>query len=223
MATTKIRLCTASPASQATTAKTLNQLSQLARRVATAGCDILLLPEAYIGGYPRGADFGCVVGGRSAEGRDAYLRYFRDAVDLGDIVGDGGAGGGGAWVRREKGASTGAGEETEEVPSRGDGTREELERIAKESGVFLVVGCIEKAGGSLYCSVVYVCPKLGTIGKRRKVMPVSATPATLTTPGWLFITVANLSGIDWFGAPRLGPGLARDSEGCEHDHPRSSD
>ena len=56
---------------------------------------------------------------------------------------------------------------------RGDGTREILELTAHDSGVFLVVGLIEKSGGSLYCSVVYVCPKKGCIGKRRKVMPVS--------------------------------------------------
>lgn len=56
---------------------------------------------------------------------------------------------------------------------RGDGTREELERIAKETGVFLVTGLVERAGGSLYCAVVYVCPTLGVLGKRRKVMPVS--------------------------------------------------
>jgi predicted amidohydrolase len=56
---------------------------------------------------------------------------------------------------------------------RGDGTREELERVARETQVFLVVGCVERAGGTLYCSVVYVCPREGCLGKRRKVMPVS--------------------------------------------------
>ena len=54
---------------------------------------------------------------------------------------------------------------------RGDGTRERLEQVAKETGVFLVVGIVEKAGGSLYCAVVYVCPREGCLGKRRKVMP----------------------------------------------------
>jgi nitrilase len=177
MSSTYIRLGTTSPGTQVTTAETLAQLSQIARCAASKKIDILLLPEAYLGGYPRGTHFGCVIGHRSDEGRDEYLRYFQSAVDLGDTVGDG-VGAGDSWVLREldgpqpKSTTVSQGLET---PKRGDGTREELEHIARESGVFLVVGCIEKAGGSLYCSVVYVCPKLGAIGKRRKVMPVSHT------------------------------------------------
>ena len=54
---------------------------------------------------------------------------------------------------------------------RGDGTRERLEEIARETGVFLAVGLVERSGGSLYCAVVYVCPREGCLGKRRKVMP----------------------------------------------------
>lgn len=172
MAPKTIRLGTASPGTQESTAATLKQLSQLARQAAASSIDILLLPEAYLGGYPRGSGFGCIIGNRSAEGRDEFLKYFEDAVDLGDTVGDG-AGAGAAWVKRELGPD---GREPFEVAGRkverGDGTREELERIASETGVFLVTGLIEKAGGSLYCGVVYVCPKQGIIGKRRKVMPV---------------------------------------------------
>lgn len=165
----KVRLATSSPSTQSTTAATLAQLRGIARRAARDhAADILLLPEAYLGGYPRGSAFGCVIGGRSAEGRDEYLRYFEQAVDLGDVVG-GGAGAGEDWVaRRLEAVNVGGGD----GPLRGDGTREELESIAAETGVFLVTGCIEKAGGSLYCAVVYVCPKKGVIGKRRKVMPV---------------------------------------------------
>lgn len=167
----KVRLATSSPSTQATTAATLSQLRQIARRAARDhAADILLLPEAYLGGYPRGSAFGCVIGGRSAEGRDEYLRYFEQAVDLGDVVGEG-AGAGDDWVARRLEAVN-VGGDGASAPLRGDGTREELERIAAETGVFLVTGCIEKAGGSLYCAVVYVCPKKGVIGKRRKVMPV---------------------------------------------------
>ncbi|EGS23067.1 nitrilase-like protein [Thermochaetoides thermophila DSM 1495] len=188
MAPTTIRLGTASPATQSTTSETLIQLEHIARRAASKKIDILLLPEAYIGGYPRGSSFGCVVGSRSTEGRDEYLRYFQNAVDLGDSVGDG-AGAGKAWINRELPSDVVPGSEGEKPSKakRGDGTREELERIARETGVFIITGLIERAGGSLYCAVVYVCPRLGIIGKRRKVMPTGSerliwaqgSPATL--------------------------------------------
>lgn len=159
-----IRLGTASPGTQSSTAATIALIDTLAQRASSSHIDILLLPEAFIGGYPRGSSFGCEIGNRSAEGRDEFARYFDSAIDLGDTVGPGGGGAGIKWVKRQ------LGEEEDEV--RGDGSREELERIARDTGVFIVVGCIEKAGGSLYCSVVYVCPKEGMLGKRRKVLPV---------------------------------------------------
>ena len=155
-----IRVGTASPASCAAKTDTLRLIADLAARAAAQHIDLLLLPEAFIGGYPRGTAFGCVIGDRTYDGREEYARYFDAAADLGDTVGDG-AGAGKAWVQRTLSEET-----------RGDGTREELEAIARNSGVFLVSGLIEKAGGSLYCAVVYVCPEEGVIGKRRKVMPV---------------------------------------------------
>jgi len=170
-----LRLGTASPSTQSSTDATLKQLEQIARRAASKKIDILVLPEAYLGGYPRGASFGCSIGSRTIEGRDEYLRYFRHAVDLGDTVGDAGAGAGAAWVQRQLEGDTLASQDT--ATKRGDGAREELERIARDSGVFLVVGVIEKAGGSMYCAVVYVCPTLGIVGKRRKVMPVGFPPS----------------------------------------------
>lgn len=179
--TSTIRLGTASPGTQGTTAETVAQLEQFARRAAGKAIDILLLPEAYIGGYPRGTHFGCVIGSRTQEGREEYLRYFQSAVDLGDTVGDG-AGAGQAWVNRELPSDAIPQPDGPKQVSnrRGDGTREELERIAQETGIFIVTGLVEKAGGSLYCSAVYVCPKRGIIGKRRKVMPVS--PSTVCAP-----------------------------------------
>ncbi|KAI1029231.1 hypothetical protein LB505_006210 [Fusarium chuoi] len=161
-----IRLGTASPGTQSSTAATIALIDTLAQRASSSHIDILLLPEAFIGGYPRGSSFGCEIGNRSAEGRDEFARYFDSAIDLGDTVGPGGGGAGIKWVKRQ------LGEEEDEV--RGDGSREELERIARDTGVFIVVGCIEKAGGSLYCSVVYVCPKEGMLGKRRKVLPTGS-------------------------------------------------
>lgn len=159
-----IRLGTASPTTQPTRDKTLSLVASIARRAAAHSIDLLLLPEAFLGGYPRGSGFGSLVGSRSSVGRDEFADYFEHAIDLGDTVGNG-AGAGDKWLRREL-TPTG-GEEY-----RGDGTREELERIAKDTGVFIVTGVVERAGGSLYCAVVYVCPNQGIIGKRRKVMPV---------------------------------------------------
>ncbi|CRJ93250.1 hypothetical protein BN1708_017036, partial [Verticillium longisporum] len=153
-------------------AATLSQLEAIARRAAANKADLLLLPEAYLGGYPRGADFGAIIGGRSAKGRAEYAAYFRQAIDLGDVVGPFAAGAGDAWLRRELPASSLDESQTGGV-SRGDGTREALERIAAQTGVFLVTGLVERAGGSLYCSAVYVDPARGVIGKRRKVMPTA--------------------------------------------------
>ncbi|KAI0518371.1 carbon-nitrogen hydrolase [Xylaria bambusicola] len=188
---TKIRIATASPATQRTRQDTLAELERLAQSAGERKADFLLLPEAFLGGYPRGIAFGGKLGERPAGARDEFRKYFQGAIDLGDVVGPGGAGGMDRWVRRELGGE----ESVEEGTSgdlglscrRGDGTREELERVARETGVFIVVGLVERAGGSLYCAVAYVCPQRGVVGKRRKVMPTGmerliwaqGSPATL--------------------------------------------
>lgn len=147
---------------RSTTSETLHELSRIAHQAARSGAHLLLLPEAYLGGYPRTCNFGATVGSRSDEGRDQFLQHFNGAVDLGDTPG----GEGDDWVERRLPVAQGR-------DYRGDGTREKLEEIAKNAGIFLIVGLVERAGGSLYCAVVYICPREGCLGKRRKVMPVS--------------------------------------------------
>jgi nitrilase len=48
-----------------------------------------------------------------------------------------------------------------------------LGRIAKEHALFLVVGVIERAGGTLYCTAVFVGPDGSLLGKHRKLMPTA--------------------------------------------------
>jgi nitrilase len=158
-----------------TRSETLAVLESTCRKAAASGIDLLLFPEAYIGGYPRSCSFGSVVGSRQDVGREQYLHYFKAAVDLGDIP----AGAGSDWVDRRLPLGKNA-DGRDQI--RGDGTREDLERVACETGVFLVIGLVERAGGSLYCAAVYVEPRRGIIGKRRKVMPVSITMLSTILP-----------------------------------------
>ena len=143
-----------------TTAATLSSLSETAHHAAQAGVHLLLYPEAYLGGYPRTCSFDASVGSRTVHGREQFLHHFHSAIDLGDTP----RGAGQEWVDRRLEVAKGK-------KFRGDGTREILEQVAKDTGVFLVVGLVERSGGSLYCAAVYVCPREGCLGKRRKVMP----------------------------------------------------
>jgi nitrilase len=64
------------------TVKTLEKVRSLVSDAAKMGAGIVLLPEAFIGGYPRGATFGAVVGSRTPEGRDQFATYHAAAIDI---------------------------------------------------------------------------------------------------------------------------------------------
>ena len=48
----------------------------------TAGARLVVFPEAFIGGYPKGQDFGARVGSRTPEGRKLFRRYYEGAIDV---------------------------------------------------------------------------------------------------------------------------------------------
>lgn len=48
-----------------------------------------------------------------------------------------------------------------------------IETVSRETGVFLVVGVIERDGGTLYCTVVFIDPQEGYVGKHRKLAPTA--------------------------------------------------
>ena len=199
----KLIIAVAQSRTRSTRSETLWVLESTCRKAAASGIDFLLFPEAYIGGYPRSCSFGSVVGSRHDVGREQYLQYFKAAVDLGDTP----AGAGSDWVDRKLplGKDADGGDQV-----RGDGTREDLERIARETGVFLVIGLVERAGGSLYCAAVYVEPRRGIIGKRRKVMPVSIAMLSINLP-----SLNTDSAPDRQRTSCMGARLARHSPSCD--------
>jgi nitrilase len=118
--------------------RTLDKLQSLACDAARQGARLVLFPEAFVSAYPRGLDFGAVVGARTEAGRDDFHRYWESSVDIpGPAV-------------------------------------ERLGKIAKSHEIHLVVGVVERDGGTLYCTVVFVGPDGAYLGKHRKIMPTAS-------------------------------------------------
>jgi len=46
-----------------------------------------------------------------------------------------------------------------------------LARLAESLGSHIVIGCIERDGGTLYCTALYFSPEDGLVGRHRKMMP----------------------------------------------------
>jgi nitrilase len=62
------------------TGATLAKLQQCAADAAAQGARLIVFPEAFVGGYPKGVTFGAHVGSRSEDGRDLFRRYFESAI-----------------------------------------------------------------------------------------------------------------------------------------------
>jgi len=49
---------------------------------AATGAKVILFPEAFVGGYPKGLSYGLVVGARDPAGREEFRIYFDAAIDV---------------------------------------------------------------------------------------------------------------------------------------------
>ena len=119
------------------TAATVAKAETLMAEAAARGAQLLVFPEAFIGGYPKGADFHIFIGARTPEGRQDFLKYYEAAVAL-------------------------------------DGP--EIAQLAQAAGahkLYVCVGIIERDGGTLYCTAVYLGPEGTVLGHHRKLMPTA--------------------------------------------------
>ena len=62
--------------------RTLDKAAALTADAARQGAQIVVFPEAFVPAYPRGLDFGAVVGSRSDAGREDFRRYWESSVDV---------------------------------------------------------------------------------------------------------------------------------------------
>ncbi|XVJ68922.1 MAG: carbon-nitrogen hydrolase family protein [Rhizobacter sp.] len=62
--------------------QTLLNILSFESTIAACGASVVVMPEALLGGYPKGEVFGTRVGYRLPEGREAFARYFANAIDV---------------------------------------------------------------------------------------------------------------------------------------------
>lgn len=62
--------------------KTIDKMGTLIKEAASKKAELILFPEVIIPGYPRGLSFGTVVGSRSENGRDQFLNYWENAIEI---------------------------------------------------------------------------------------------------------------------------------------------
>ncbi|KAF1030894.1 MAG: Nitrilase [Pseudomonas sp.] len=62
--------------------ETLAQILAYEEQIQRSGAQLVVMPEALLGGYPKGERFGTQLGYRLPEGREAFARYFANAIDV---------------------------------------------------------------------------------------------------------------------------------------------
>ncbi|XVE61432.1 hypothetical protein DITRI_Ditri06bG0039500 [Diplodiscus trichospermus] len=121
------------------TPATIDKAERLIAGAAAYGSQLVVFPEAFLGGYPRGLSFESVaVSGTSTEDNEEFLKYHASAI---------------------------------EIPGP------EVDRLAKIAGkykVHLVMGVVERAGFSLFSTILFFDSMGQYLGKHRKLMPIAS-------------------------------------------------
>ena len=60
----------------------LQKVASVSEQYAAEGCQLLVFPESFIPGYPRGFTFGATVGNRTKSGRELYAQYHQNSIAL---------------------------------------------------------------------------------------------------------------------------------------------
>jgi len=60
--------------------RTIEKMWDLVEELKAESPRLVLFPEAFLPGYPRGLDFGAVVGNRTEEGKKQYARYYGESI-----------------------------------------------------------------------------------------------------------------------------------------------
>ena len=62
--------------------QSINKVEELTKKYAKQGCELIVFPESFIPGYPRFFSFGATIGSRTKAGRDLYLEYHNNSIDI---------------------------------------------------------------------------------------------------------------------------------------------
>ncbi|MDE2500757.1 MAG: carbon-nitrogen hydrolase family protein [Alphaproteobacteria bacterium] len=120
------------------TGRTLEKILSFEKQIKGMSARLVVMPEALLGGYPKAMDFGARVGFRTPEGRDAFARYWEQAIDV-------------------------PGPQTDVLAA-----------LARRTAASLVVGVIEKANTTLFCTALFFTADGGLVAKHRKLMPTGS-------------------------------------------------
>lgn len=59
-----------------------DKAERLLAEAAGYGAQLVVFPEAFVGGYPRGSSFGASIGNRTPKGREEFRKYHAAAIDV---------------------------------------------------------------------------------------------------------------------------------------------